>query len=101
MKKSELVNEIISRLEKVYPDALCSLTYEQPHELMIAGRLSAQCTDARVNIVTKELFALRGFAGGIKEIYSGLIGITHELSNIFVATCLCKPHSAKGYARNQ
>ena len=57
MKKSELVNEIISRLEKVYPDALCSLTYEQPHELMIAGRLSAQCTDARVNIVTKELFA--------------------------------------------
>ena len=57
MKKSELVNEIISRLEKVYPDALCSLTYEKPHELMIAGRLSAQCTDARVNIVTKELFA--------------------------------------------
>ena len=57
MKKTELVNEIISRLEKVYPDALCSLTYEKPHELMIAGRLSAQCTDARVNIVTKELFA--------------------------------------------
>ncbi|MBQ8120479.1 MAG: endonuclease III [Ruminococcus sp.] len=57
MKKAELVNEIISRLEKVYPDALCSLTYQQPHELMIAGRLSAQCTDARVNIVTKELFA--------------------------------------------
>ncbi len=56
MKKTELVNEIISRLEKVYPDALCSLTYEKPHELMIAGRLSAQCTDARVNIVTKELF---------------------------------------------
>lgn len=57
MKKAELVNEIISRLEKVYPDALCSLTYQKPHELMIAGRLSAQCTDARVNIVTKELFA--------------------------------------------
>ena len=57
MKKAELVNEIISRLEKVYHDALCSLTYEKPHELMIAGRLSAQCTDARVNIVTKELFA--------------------------------------------
>lgn len=43
-------------LEKLYPDAACSLTYSQPHELMIAGRLSAQCTDARVNIVTKELF---------------------------------------------
>ncbi len=57
MKKPELVNEIIARLEQAYPDALCSLTYEKPHELMIAGRLSAQCTDARVNIVTKELFA--------------------------------------------
>ena len=57
MKKSELVDEIIHRLEHTYPDALCSLTYEKPHELMIAGRLSAQCTDARVNIVTKELFA--------------------------------------------
>lgn len=57
MNKNELTDEIIRRLEQVYPDALCSLTYEKPHELMIAGRLSAQCTDARVNIVTKELFA--------------------------------------------
>ncbi len=57
MKIAELVGEIISRLEAAYPDALCSLEYEKPHELMIAGRLSAQCTDARVNIVTKELFA--------------------------------------------
>ena len=57
MKKTERVDEIIRRLEQAYPDALCSLEYENPHELMIAGRLSAQCTDARVNIVTKELFA--------------------------------------------
>ncbi len=57
MNKNELTAEIIRRLEQVYPDALCSLTYEKPHELMIAGRLSAQCTDARVNIVTKDLFA--------------------------------------------
>ena len=57
MKKTERVDEIIRRLEQAYPDALCSLEYEKPHELMIAGRLSAQCTDARVNIVTKELFA--------------------------------------------
>lgn len=47
---------ICDELEKLYPDAICSLVYEKPHELMIAGRLSAQCTDARVNIVTKELF---------------------------------------------
>lgn len=57
MKKSERVDAIIKRLEEIYPDALCSLVYSKPHELMIAGRLSAQCTDARVNIVTKDLFA--------------------------------------------
>lgn len=44
-------------LEKVYPDAKCSLDYDEPYQLLIAARLSAQCTDARVNIVTKELFA--------------------------------------------
>lgn len=48
---------VCDRLEEKYPEAVCSLTYSQPHELMIAGRLSAQCTDERVNIVTKELFA--------------------------------------------
>lgn len=56
MKKKELAEKVIAILEGVYPDALCSLVYTKPHELMIAGRLSAQCTDARVNIVTKELF---------------------------------------------
>ena len=49
--------KIVSRLEKVYPEAQCSLVYEKPYELLISVRLSAQCTDARVNIVTKELFA--------------------------------------------
>ena len=49
--------EIVSRLEEVYPEAQCSLEYKKPYELLIAVRLSAQCTDARVNIVTKELFA--------------------------------------------
>lgn len=48
--------EIVSRLEKAYPDAQCSLEYEKPYELLISVRLSAQCTDARVNIVTKDLF---------------------------------------------
>ncbi len=50
------INEIISALEKEYPDAKCSLVYEKPHELLFATRLSAQCTDARVNIVTESLF---------------------------------------------
>lgn len=48
--------EIVNRLEKAYPDAQCSLEYEKPYELLISVRLSAQCTDARVNIVTKDLF---------------------------------------------
>lgn len=57
MTLKEKCNEIVLRLEEKYPDAICSLEYAQPHELMIAGRLSAQCTDARVNVVTKELFS--------------------------------------------
>ena len=56
MTKKEKALMICDELEKLYPDVLCSLVYRKPHELMIAGRLSAQCTDARVNIVTKELF---------------------------------------------
>ncbi|MBR1724200.1 MAG: endonuclease III [Ruminococcus sp.] len=56
-QKRSRAAEIVEALEKKYPDALCSLTYKKPHELMIAGRLSAQCTDARVNLVTPELFS--------------------------------------------
>lgn len=46
----------VEALEKQYPDAVCSLVYERPYELLISTRLAAQCTDARVNIVTKVLF---------------------------------------------
>lgn len=55
MKKK--VAGIISALEGKYPDALCALHYSKDYELMIAVRLSAQCTDARVNLVTPALFA--------------------------------------------
>lgn len=50
------VNGIIAALKDCYPDALCALQYEKGYELMIAVRLSAQCTDARVNLVTPALF---------------------------------------------
>ena len=53
----EKVDSIIEILKKRYPDALCALHYEKDYELMIAVRLSAQCTDARVNLVTPALFA--------------------------------------------
>ncbi len=56
MTKKERAAQAVRVLKERYPDALCSLVYEKPYELMIAARLSAQCTDARVNIVTGPLF---------------------------------------------
>lgn len=53
----EKVNAIIEVLKKRYIDAPCALHYSKDYELMIAVRLSAQCTDARVNLVTPALFA--------------------------------------------
>lgn len=50
-------SEIVSRLELLYPNVQCALEYDgEPWKLLVMGRLSAQCTDARVNIVCKELF---------------------------------------------
>ena len=51
------VNSVIEILKQRYPDAPCALHYKKDYELMIAVRLSAQCTDARVNLVTPALFA--------------------------------------------
>ena len=56
-KKIERMNAILSVLQKQYPDAVCALLYSTPFQLLIATILSAQCTDARVNIVTPHLFA--------------------------------------------
>jgi len=57
MNKTDRVNIIINRLKEKYPLADCSLEYEtEPYKLLIMARLSAQCTDARVNIVAKDLF---------------------------------------------
>ena len=50
-------DDIIKVLEDRYPQSMCALHYSKDYELMIAVRLSAQCTDARVNLVTPELFA--------------------------------------------
>lgn len=51
------VNAIIGLLKDKYPDALCALQYKKDYELMISVRLAAQCTDARVNMITPALFA--------------------------------------------
>ena len=57
MEMQERVAGVIAALKAEYPDALCALQYKKDYELMIAVRLSAQCTDARVNLVTPGLFA--------------------------------------------
>ena len=56
MTKKQRAEICTERLKKEYPDALCSLNANNPLELLIATRLSAQCTDARVNLVTPALF---------------------------------------------
>ena len=57
MDISERVQGVVEALKQAYPDPRCALEYEKDYELMIAVRLSAQCTDARVNLVTPALFA--------------------------------------------
>lgn len=54
--KKEIALEVIEILKKEYPDAKCSLNVKEPLHLLIATRLAAQCTDARVNLVTPKLF---------------------------------------------
>ena len=56
MKSKAAVKRIIEKLKELYPEGLCSLVYEKDYELLFAVRLSAQCTDARVNMVTPALF---------------------------------------------
>src|SRR5690348_4349293 len=56
MDKQHKAIEIIKIFDALYPDADCSLDYKDPLQLLIATQLAAQCTDARVNIVTQSLF---------------------------------------------
>ena len=78
-RKIQRAVEIVKQLKKSYPNAKCSLNYSSPHELLIATILSAQCTDHRVNQVTKTIFrkyqSQKAFAYAdinelAKEIYS-------------------------------
>lgn len=56
-EKKKRLSQIVERLKEIYPDAECALHYGgDPWKLLVMGRLSAQCTDARVNIVCEELF---------------------------------------------
>ena len=73
MKSKAAVRCIVEALKTLYPDAMCSLQYQKDYELLFAVRLSAQCTDARVNMVTPALYArfptLEAFANaGYEEV---------------------------------
>ena len=57
MTKEQLAIEVIERLKKEYPDAGCTLDYDQAWKLLVSVRLAAQCTDARVNVVVEDLYA--------------------------------------------
>ena len=71
MTKKERAAAVTELLKTVYPDAVCALHYTHDYELLFATRLSAQCTDARVNIVTEKLFqqfpTLESFAQAPEE----------------------------------
>ena len=56
MKTTQEIAAIIAALKELYPDAACSLDYGKDYELLFSVRLAAQCTDARVNLVTPALF---------------------------------------------
>lgn len=102
MKKKAI--EIINRLKLQYPDALCALHYTKDYELMIAVRLSAQCTDARVNLVTPALFSayptLESLANAeIADIerYIHSCGFYRQKAKDIVKSCqmLLKKHNGK------
>lgn len=84
---------VIEKLKELYPEGLCSLQYEKDYELLFAVRLSAQCTDARVNLVTPALFAkyptLEAFAaadvGDVEEMVRSCGFYKHKARDIVLA----------------
>ena len=94
MDISERVQGVVEALKQAYPDPRCALEYEKDYELMIAVRLSAQCTDERVNLVTPALFAryptLESLAqADISEVegYVRSCGFYHNKARDIVLSC--------------
>ena len=93
MEKKEKALRIIAALKEDYPDALCALHSQKDYELMIAVRLSAQCTDERVNLITPALFArfptLEDFAaadvGEVEELVRSCGFYKHKARDIVLA----------------
>ena len=104
MRTQEQVNEIVRLLLAEYPEAVCSLDYEKDYELLFSVRLSAQCTDERVNMVTPALFerfpTLEAFAeADVSEVerYVHSCGFYHAKARDLVncAIMLLEKHGGK------
>ena len=104
MRTQEQVNEIVRLLLAEYPEAVCALHYDKDYELLFSVRLSAQCTDARVNMVTPALFArfptLEAFAeADVEEVekYIHSCGFYHAKARDLVncAIVLLEKHNGK------
>lgn len=94
MRRKERALALFDILEMLYPEGICSLNYTTPLELLIATQLSAQCTDARVNIVTEKLFkkypdALSFANADIKELERDIhsIGFYHNKAKNLIECC--------------
>ena len=80
MNRTDRAKELLARLPKIYPDAHCELDHSNPLELLVATMLSAQCTDKRVNLVTRDLFqrcrTAQDYAAISQEELEGLVRST-------------------------
>ena len=104
MDNKEKASRAVELLEKEYPEAICSLVYTDPLQLLIATRLAAQCTDKRVNMVTPALFerfpSVQDFAGADPDEVGELIkscGLYKTKARDIVAMCrtLCDEYSSE------
>lgn len=94
MRRKERAQTFFDILKELYPEGICSLNYESPLQLLIATQLSAQCTDARVNIVTETLFKkypdVTSFANAnLKELENDIhsTGFYHNKAKNIIQCC--------------
>ena len=104
MTKKQIALLAVEALKKEYPDSICSLEYTDPLQCLVATRLSAQCTDARVNMVTPALFerytCAADFAGSTPEEVAGYIkscGLykTKSRDIVAMARVLCEKYDGE------
>ncbi len=94
MTKKQRALEIIERLKKEYPDAGCTLDYDQAWKLLVSVRLAAQCTDARVNIVVEKLYEKFKYDGKVPDDFDELLslpGVGRKSANLVMGDVFGRP----------